>query len=925
MALAWKNLKLSRKLAVGFGTVVLLGAVVGGWAILGINGIVGDARQAIDGNKLRGEFVKMELGHLNWAREVNSFLTDPTARELNVQLDPTKCAVGTWLHSEGRAQAETLVPQLKEQLRNIEKPHELLHHSAKEIARVFKREHPGLSQELSTHQADVLAWANQSCQALANESSGLYSFQGQVSQACSQAASILEAFDKDQSLGNTDTRKKLAKQAIAAMRYGPGNRDYVWINDTEYHMVLHPVKPETEGKYMADYTDPNDKKIFHAFVNVGKEKGEGYVAYCWPKEGSDKPVPKIAFVKLYKPWNWVVGAGMYLDEKDAILLARAADFADGKPFHLGVELDPKKTPFGRWMDDPKTQQLAAGFPEFKTALDACRRPHARLFELAAQIEQLVNATKVDEATRLYKTEVQKNLTEVRKCFDAMALAEQKLKDGAMKAYEIYATQTVPQLTEIRRVFTGLGQTLDENLVTDQRMLDGASRTRNIILLLSLAATAISIVLALVLGRGLLGPIRKCMTSLIALAKQDFSQKCDVTSQDELGQMATAINESIDSTKQAFDSIKEAAEREKQMQAQRAEEERCRAEEERHRQEEEAARERARLDEERQRQEAEAAKERQRAEADRKASEELRRKVNHLLEIVDAAAQGDLTREVKVEGDQAVDELAAGIRKMLADLSGVIGQVTESSAQFAEGSRVIAEGSQSLAQGAQTQTASVEEMQASIEALARSIDAVKQNAADANNVARQTNQLAEKGGQAVQRSVEAMKLIRTSSQQISEIIQVISEIASQTNLLALNAAIEAARAGEHGMGFAVVADEVRKLAERSNQAAGEISKLIQESTHRVQEGADLSVETGDSLKQIIEGVEATAAKIAQIAEATAEQAANAQEVSRAIQSVAQVTEQNAAGSEEMASSSEELGAQAGTLRDIVNRFKTANAK
>ena len=89
----------------------------------------------------------------------------------------------------------------------------------------------------------------------------------------------------------------------------------------------------------------------------------------------------------------------------------------------------------------------------------------------------------------------------------------------------------------------------------------------------------------------------------------------------------------------------------------------------------------------------------------------------------------------------------------------------------------------------------------------------------------------------------MELIRASSTQIAEIIQVISEIASQTNLLALNAAIEAARAGEHGMGFAVVADEVRKLAERSNQAAGEISSLIKESTIRVQEGAQLSEETG----------------------------------------------------------------------------------
>ncbi|TWT31472.1 methyl-accepting chemotaxis protein [Blastopirellula retiformator] len=314
-------------------------------------------------------------------------------------------------------------------------------------------------------------------------------------------------------------------------------------------------------------------------------------------------------------------------------------------------------------------------------------------------------------------------------------------------------------------------------------------------------------------------------------------------------------------------------------------------------------------------------EKERLEREREEQEFVRQKVESLLVVVEAAAKGDLTRDVTVEGSDAIGTLAAGLKKMVVDLRDVIGRVIESGNQFAEGAGLIAESSQQMAQGAQTQSASVEQMSASIEELTRSIEAVKDNAGEANKVAVDTSRMAEDGGSAVQKSVEAMDLIKNSSEQISEIIQVISEIASQTNLLALNAAIEAARAGEHGLGFAVVADEVRKLAERSSEAAKEISSLIKESTQRVQDGAKLSEQAGASLEKIIHGVESTAAKIAEIATATVEQAQSANEVANAIQSISHVTEQNAASSEEMASSSEELGAQAETLRDLVSRFRT----
>ncbi len=295
-------------------------------------------------------------------------------------------------------------------------------------------------------------------------------------------------------------------------------------------------------------------------------------------------------------------------------------------------------------------------------------------------------------------------------------------------------------------------------------------------------------------------------------------------------------------------------------------------------------------------------------------------LNDAARCLKAMAAKDFTNMIEADYNGDFKALKNNINAVTQNVRTAIEQINESANQFTEGSRTIAESAQTLAQGAQTQSASVEQMSASTEELARSVNAVKENANESTKVAEKASQLAEQGGKAVQQSIASMEQIRKSSQQISEIIQVISEIASQTNLLALNAAIEAARAGEHGMGFAVVADEVRKLAERSNQAAREISSLIKESTQRVEEGAQLSAQTGQSLQQIIKAAEETAAKIAEIATATMEQAANAQEVSKAIQGVSAVTEQAAAGSEEMASSSEELGAQAATLRDLVSEFR-----
>jgi methyl-accepting chemotaxis protein len=304
-----------------------------------------------------------------------------------------------------------------------------------------------------------------------------------------------------------------------------------------------------------------------------------------------------------------------------------------------------------------------------------------------------------------------------------------------------------------------------------------------------------------------------------------------------------------------------------------------------------------------------------------AKTDLETKVRTLVEVFSAAAAGDLTHPVGVSGEDDMGRLGSNARIMLDELRGIIRQVVDASGQQSEGSRMIAESSGQLSEGAQSQAASVEEMTAAVEQLIGSIDSISRSAIESRSQSEQTSAMAKAGGAAVQEAVNSMRLIQRSSEQINDIIQVIGEIASQTNLLALNAAIEAARAGEHGLGFAVVADEVRKLAERSSEAAKQITQLIKESAKRVQEGATHSERVGQSLEQIVTAADRTAAGIASIASATESQAANAAEVKMAIRSVSQTTEANAASAQELAASAEELDAQSQGLREIVRRFKT----
>lgn len=186
------------------------------------------------------------------------------------------------------------------------------------------------------------------------------------------------------------------------------------------------------------------------------------------------------------------------------------------------------------------------------------------------------------------------------------------------------------------------------------------------------------------------------------------------------------------------------------------------------------------------------------------------------------------------------------------------------------------------------TSKVSAISSVLDDLSGSIMRITDSSQRSNGLALQTQQEAGDGSRLLGKSRQAIVEIQKSSDDIQEIIETISEIAGQTHLLAFNAAIEAARAGENGVGFSVVADEVRKLAEKSANAARAIAKLINETSHRVEEGSRISEQVEEAFNLIVRSVGNTTDSIGQIHGATTQQVSATQNVAALLDELKQAT-------------------------------------
>ena len=512
----WKNMTIGKKIATGFGVIILFLIVLATMSFMGVGGIVNNASQVIEGNKLDGNLAQKEVDHLNWANKVNALLTDEAITQLDIQTDDHKCGFGKWLYGDGRKQAEAMVPSLVPLFKEIEQPHAKLHASAIEIKEHFHQADEHLPKFLVEKEVDHLKWV----------------------------AKVEELFLKNLPELNVTTDDH--KCGLGKFLYGDAGKKAAK-SDPELARLIEALK------------DPHAKLHGTAvkIQNVWKQEHPGLIDTLRVRlDDHRKWAANIATALLTnKEINVTTdpskcGFGKWLvssEVKDmaskwpefSAIISKVTDH-HSKLHKTAIKITNTTMP-GSKINIFENETLVE--------LEAVGNYFAELISLEKE-----NVAASEHAEHIFATETLTALGHTQTALNNLAGRAAEVLNGMNNARKIYAEKTLPSLEHTQGLLGKLRQEAKSNIMTDVIMLKAAQGTKRNVTIIGVVAAVLGILMTFVIARGIVSVLSNISTGMGEGANQVASASSQVSSSSQ--SMAEGASEQAASIEETSSSMEE---------------------------------------------------------------------------------------------------------------------------------------------------------------------------------------------------------------------------------------------------------------------------------------------------------------------------------------------------------------------------------
>ena len=685
--------------------------------------------------------------------------------------------------------------------------------------------------------------------------------------------SILESeYIKLKDVLSEDALKQRLKSIVDATRYGDSG--YFWVNDTNAVMVIHPIKPALNGKDLSAFKDDAGKQIFSEFAALAKKEGEGFVDYVWAKPGFEKPQPKVSFIKLFKPYNWVVGTGEYVSDVSSKIQEESkkaiADMRYGKDGYF-------------WINDSSPKMVMHPIKPALVGQDLSENKDAKGKKHFVEMVEVVKNNKDGGLVKYFWDRPEKK-------------GDPREKFSYVQKFEPWDW------------IIGTGAYVDD-IKADVALMEEKTKEEinNIILSISIfsliAIFIVYLIYSYLIKKMIIKPLENLNDAILDISSNNSSSDIiEKTSNDEIGHLVDSFNGYVSKLKAGYEEDSKVIE------------------------EVDSVIEKVNngfyvYKIEKTSSNAQVMKLRDSINSMiSKTNDNLTNLNNILMQYgnSDFTPNSKITESSKANG--IISSLIASSQLIGMAVSEFLSMIVESGKKLNNDTTILSTSANRLSSSANEQAASLEETAAAVEEITSIVKSSVQKVYQMSTLANELQVSSKDGETLALKTTRAMDDIDSQVKSINDAITVIDQIAFQTNILSLNAAVEAATAGEAGRGFAVVAAEVRNLAARSAEAAKEIKGIVASATSKANEGKVIANNMISGYTILNTKINETISLIEDVSQASREEEKGIIQINDAVNALDQATQVNANSATTISGLANEVSKLSDTLLQIADRAK-----